>query len=77
LKIWPSIWTNQQWGNLEGAVNEEQVFWLFAHGDLSYLDAIEILQREVAGYDAKEAERVVSKWAEGLETAAEWAADKS
>ena len=44
---------------------EEAIYEDFANGDLKYLDAIQRLQG--IGYDPKEAERVVSEWADALD----------
>jgi hypothetical protein len=45
--------------------SEQRIFVEFYSGDLKYLDAIERLTKIYD--DAKEAERVVSEWAEAAE----------
>jgi Holliday junction resolvasome RuvABC DNA-binding subunit len=44
------------------ADSEARIYREFFYENLKYLDAIERLKR--LGYDAKEAERVVSEWAD-------------
>lgn len=43
---------------------EQTIHDEFANGDLKFLDAVQGLQG--LGYDPKEAERVVSEWADAL-----------
>ena len=48
--------------------SEDAIYHSFAHGGLKYIDVVERLQS--LGHDPKEAERIASEWADGLEARA-------